>query len=178
MGVREQQGERRKVGTLHELAHSPGLLTSPLPPFPLRCRYGDLLAHWQLKAALRGEAPPQSADQLGDEMEAVATTMQVLLHPPCRMRQQLQRAPCRAQRACCMSVLRRGPVPAETAAALALPVAAPAFPACPALACQPRLPLCLLTFTALAPRHVQRLTKLEREVESYWVAEYFRQATA
>ncbi|KAL4445906.1 hypothetical protein ABPG77_009105 [Micractinium sp. CCAP 211/92] len=62
---------------------------------PIR-RYGDLLAHWQLKAALRGEQPPLGADALSDTMDGVMATQ-------------------------------------------------------------------------------QRLTKLERETESYWVAEYFRQ---
>ncbi|KAL4859933.1 putative ribonuclease [Chlorella vulgaris] len=60
--------------------------------------YGDLLAHWQLKAVLRGEQAPCDADQLTDIVEEVGST-------------------------------------------------------------------------------VQRVQKLEREVEAYWVAEYFRQAT-
>lgn len=62
-------------------------------------RYGDLLAHWQLKAVLRGEAPPLSADALGAAVDGVGAT-------------------------------------------------------------------------------TQALSKLEREAESYWVAEYFRQAAA
>lgn len=62
---------------------------------PIR-RYGDLLAHWQLKAVLRGGQPPLGADELFDTMDGVAATQ-------------------------------------------------------------------------------QRLSKLERETESYWVAEYFRQ---
>ncbi|KAL4425691.1 hypothetical protein ABPG75_009707 [Micractinium tetrahymenae] len=62
---------------------------------PIR-RYGDLLAHWQLKAALRGEQPPLGTDELADVMDSVTATQ-------------------------------------------------------------------------------QRLSKLERETKSYWVAEYFRQ---
>ena len=75
------------------LTHS----TSSRHPPPPVCRYGDLLAHWQLKAALRGEQPPQSADQLLEVVESTGAT-------------------------------------------------------------------------------TQRVTKLERETESYWVAEFFRQA--
>lgn len=73
---------------------------SPLPskPSPPN-RYGDLLAHWQLKAALRGDAPPYTADGLLDVVEGVGAT-------------------------------------------------------------------------------TQAMAKLEREAESYWVAEYFRQAAA
>ena len=66
------------------------------PPPP--CRYGDLLAHWQLQAVLRGEVPPLSAAALQGVMDGQGA-------------------------------------------------------------------------------NTQRLAKLEREVESYWVAEYFRQAT-
>ncbi len=71
-------------------------LTTPTPTSP-QPSYGDLLAHWQLKAALRGEAPPYDAGQLSDVVDAAGAT-------------------------------------------------------------------------------TQALTKLEREAESYWVAEYFRQA--
>ena len=74
----------------------PTLATPPLTPHTHR--YGDLLAHWQLKAALRGEAPPLSAEALQGVMDTLGA-------------------------------------------------------------------------------NTQRLAKLEREVESYWVAEYFRQAT-
>ncbi len=39
-------------------------------------RYGDLLAHWQLKAALRGEQPPSTANELMDLMEQAGSTTQ------------------------------------------------------------------------------------------------------
>jgi exoribonuclease-2 len=45
---------------------------------PIR-RYGDLLAHWQLKAALRGDAPRYDAGQLSDVIEATGATTQALM---------------------------------------------------------------------------------------------------
>jgi len=42
---------------------------------PIR-RYGDLLVHWQLKAALRGEAPPLSAPRLAEILAEVGCTTQ------------------------------------------------------------------------------------------------------
>jgi exoribonuclease II len=42
---------------------------------PIR-RYPDLLAHWQLKAALRGEAPPFTAPELASILADVGTASQ------------------------------------------------------------------------------------------------------
>jgi exoribonuclease-2 len=42
---------------------------------PIR-RYGDLLAHWQLKAVLRGAPPPFATGTLTDELTALAATTQ------------------------------------------------------------------------------------------------------
>lgn len=60
---------------------SPQLLSSHPPRLqnthqPTHNRYGDLLAHWQLKAALRGASPPLGADALLDIVEAVGATQQ------------------------------------------------------------------------------------------------------
>ena len=40
---------------------------------PIR-RYGDLLAHWQLKAALRGDSPPFSTTELAELLNEVGNT--------------------------------------------------------------------------------------------------------
>lgn len=58
-------------------ASSPHLPSPPLPLLPFS--YSDLLAHWQLKAALRGAAPPYDAGQLSDVIEATGTTTQALM---------------------------------------------------------------------------------------------------
>ena len=42
---------------------------------PIR-RYGDLLAHWQLKAALRGDSPPFSVAALSETLSFVGATTQ------------------------------------------------------------------------------------------------------
>lgn len=42
---------------------------------PIR-RYGDLLAHWQLKAVLRGEEPPLGAAQMSDLLSELGNTTQ------------------------------------------------------------------------------------------------------
>lgn len=42
---------------------------------PIR-RYGDLLAHWQLKSALRGQSPHFSAPQLSEELNLLASNTQ------------------------------------------------------------------------------------------------------
>lgn len=64
----------RKARHLSSASHR-ALLPSPPLPFS----YGDLLAHWQLKAALRGDAPPYDASQLSDVIEATGTTTQALM---------------------------------------------------------------------------------------------------
>ena len=47
------------------------------------CRYGDLLAHWQYKARLRGQAPPYNADVLAVLMDGVSMmTQKVRLGAP------------------------------------------------------------------------------------------------
>lgn len=48
----------------------------PSPPTP---SISDLLAHWQLKAALRGDALPYDASQLSDVVEACGATTQALM---------------------------------------------------------------------------------------------------
>ena len=53
-------------------------LTTPTPTSP-QPSYGDLLAHWQLKAALRGDAQPYDASQLSDVVEACGATTQALM---------------------------------------------------------------------------------------------------
>jgi exoribonuclease-2 len=42
---------------------------------PIR-RYGDLLAHWQLKAALRGDSPPFSLQKMTDVLSELGNTTQ------------------------------------------------------------------------------------------------------
>lgn len=67
----------RSVTTAHAPSPHAGLglgayvqVTSPIR------RYGDLLAHWQLKAALRGEAPPMAGGELAQEAEHLGGTLQ------------------------------------------------------------------------------------------------------
>lgn len=67
----------RKAQCLSSASHQGILPSPPLPLLPFS--YSDLLAHWQLKAALRGDAPPYDASQLSDVIEATGTTTQALM---------------------------------------------------------------------------------------------------
>ena len=59
------------VGKLPARYHVPDV-----PWLPVSCRYGDLLAHMQFKAQLRGQPPPFTADELAVLVDVVAGTTQ------------------------------------------------------------------------------------------------------
>lgn len=183
-------------------------LPPPTPPRRPPCRYGDLLAHWQLKAALRGEQPPLGADALSDTMDGVTATQQAS-RPPCLAAQERFARSHRVSAACASSPPRR-----HSTAALWRPCPPPIAPSKlrhrlqtipdllpylhtpgsnphpptppdpylrsppPPPPHTPRTPPPQTTTSPVpSPLYtpLQRLTKLERETESYWVAEYFRQ---
>jgi hypothetical protein len=148
----------------------------PHPLSPLNPRYGDLLAHWQLKAALRGGAALWGAGELLGAVDEMGATAQVRaawgrVQRSARCLRGAASAPPRLMP--CRGRAQQCGKPLQCCCWKGVPACL--LPLLTSVAIQP-LPSPPIILPKPSHTRVQRLSKLEREVEAYWVAEYFRQA--